>query len=47
MAKQPLGIELVKKGVVTGKDIEQALEYQATHRNSSRTFGRKRYTFEL
>ena len=33
MAKnQPLGIELVKRGIVTGNDIEKALEYQQTHR---------------
>ena len=29
---QPLGIELVKRGLVTGQDIEKALEYQQTHR---------------
>ena len=29
---QPLGIELVKRGVVTGQDIEKALKYQETHR---------------
>ena len=29
---QPLGIELVKRGVVKGQDIEKALEYQQTHR---------------
>ena len=34
MAKtQPLGIELVKRGVVAGQDIEKALEYQQTHRS--------------
>ena len=34
MAKnQPLGIELVKKGIVTGQDIEKALKYQETHRS--------------
>ena len=34
MAKnQPLGIELVKRGVVTGQDIEKALKYQETHRS--------------
>ena len=34
MAKnQPLGIELVKRGVVTGADIEKALKYQETHRS--------------
>ena len=34
MAKnQPLGIELVKRGIVTGTDIEKALKYQETHRS--------------
>jgi len=33
MAKQPLGIELVKRGVATGEDIEKALHYQETHRD--------------
>lgn len=34
MAKnQPLGIELVKKGIVSGQDIEKALKYQETHRS--------------
>ena len=34
MAKnQPLGIELVKRGIVTGQDIEKALKYQETHRS--------------
>lgn len=33
MAKnQPLGIELVKRGVVAGSQIEKALDYQRTHR---------------
>ena len=32
MAKQPLGIELVKRNVVTGDKIEAALKYQETHR---------------
>ncbi len=31
MARQPLGIELVKKGVVTEADIEKALDYQKMH----------------
>ena len=31
--KQPLGIELVKRGVVTGDDIEKALKYQEAHRD--------------
>ena len=30
---QPLGIELVKRGIVTGQDIEKALKYQETHRS--------------
>ncbi len=34
MAKnQPLGIELVKRGIVSGQDIERALKYQETHRS--------------
>ena len=33
MGKQPLGIELVKRGTVSGSDIETALKYQETHRN--------------
>jgi type IV pilus assembly protein PilB len=33
MDKQPLGIELVKRGIVTGSDIERALKYQETHRS--------------
>ena len=31
--KQPLGIELVRKGIVTGENIEQALEYQQKNPN--------------
>ena len=30
---QPLGIELVKRGIVSGQDIEKALKYQETHRS--------------
>ena len=30
--KQPLGIELVRKNIVTGDDIERALRYQENHR---------------
>ena len=30
MGKQPLGIELVKRGVVSEADIEKALEWCAT-----------------
>ena len=26
--KQPIGIQLVRKGIVTGEDIEKALDYQ-------------------
>ena len=33
MGKQPLGIELVKRGVVKGEDIEKALKYQEAHRD--------------
>lgn len=29
--KQPLGIELVRKGIITQADIEKAIEYQKTH----------------
>ena len=29
--RQPIGVELVKKGVVTENDIERALEYQKQH----------------
>ena len=31
--RQPIGVELVKRGVVTEQDIEKALEYQRTHDN--------------
>ena len=31
--RQPIGIELVKRGVVTESDIEKALDYQKTHPN--------------
>ena len=33
MGKQPLGIELVKRGVVSETDIEKALDYQKSHPN--------------
>ena len=33
MKKQPLGIELVRRGIITGKDIEEALKYQKEHPN--------------
>ena len=29
----PIGIELVRKGVITENDIQKALEYQKTHTN--------------
>ena len=29
--RQPIGVELVKRGIVTEEDIEAALEYQRTH----------------
>ena len=29
--RQPLGVELVKRGLVTEENIEQALEYQRSH----------------
>ena len=32
-SKQPLGIELVKRKIVSGEDIEKALKYQETHRS--------------
>lgn len=31
--RQPIGIELVRKGIITQADIEKALEYQKTHTN--------------
>ena len=31
--RQPLGVELVKRGIVDEKDIEQALQYQKEHQN--------------
>ena len=31
--KQPLGIELVKRGIVAGDAIERALNYQIEHPN--------------
>ena len=30
---QPIGIELVKRGIVTEQDINKALEYQKSHSN--------------
>ena len=29
--RQPIGVELVKRGIVTEADIEQALQYQREH----------------
>ena len=29
----PIGVELVKRGIVTEQDIEKALEYQRAHPN--------------
>ena len=31
--RQPIGVELVKRGIVTESDIEKALEYQREHQN--------------
>jgi type IV pilus assembly protein PilB len=31
--RQPIGVELVKRGVVTSEDIEQALQYQREHQD--------------
>ena len=31
--KQPLGIELVRRGIVNGDAIEKALQYQSEHPN--------------
>lgn len=31
--RQPIGVELVKRGIVTEKDIEKALDYQREHPN--------------
>ena len=33
--KQPIGVELVRRGVVTEADIEKALEYQRKNPKSS------------
>ena len=30
---QPIGIELVRRGIVTEQDIDKALEYQKSHPN--------------
>lgn len=31
MGRQPIGIELVRRGIITEQDIAKALEYQKTH----------------
>ena len=31
--RQPLGVELVKRGIVTQQDVENAIQYQTNHRN--------------
>ena len=31
--RQPMGVELFKRGIVTEKDIEEATNYQQTHPN--------------
>ena len=31
--RQPIGVELVKRGIVDEEDIERALEYQSKHPN--------------
>lgn len=31
MGRQPIGIELVRRGIITEADITKALEYQKTH----------------
>ena len=45
MGKQPLGIELVKRGYVTAEDIGKALEYQQKHR--SKKMGDILYTLKV
>lgn len=30
--RQPLGVELVRKGIVTEAEVNQAIEYQKAHR---------------
>ena len=32
--RQPIGVELVKRGVVKEEDIENALRYQKSHPNT-------------
>ena len=43
--KQPIGIELVKRGIVTENDIEKALEYQKSH--PSKKLGDILYTLNV
>ena len=43
--RQPIGVELVKRGIVTEKDIEKALEYQREHPN--RKLGDILYTLDV
>ena len=43
--RQPLGVELVKRGIVTENDIEKALEYQRQH--SNRKLGDILYILDL
>jgi len=45
MRRQPMGIELVKRGIATESDIEKALEYQKTH--STKKIGDILYILEL
>ena len=42
---QPIGIELVKRGIVTEGDINKALEYQKNH--SSKRIGDILYELQL
>ena len=30
--RQPLGVELVRRGIVTEQDVNRAIEYQKSHR---------------
>ena len=32
--RQPIGVELVKRGIIDEEDIERALEYQKNHPNT-------------
>ena len=33
--RQPIGVELVKRGIVTENDIERALDFQKQHPNQN------------